>query len=153
MPTMPSTTTSGACPSSGVHEPTTGRQQCREPGLVVARPQQQHVDGHAATAQQRSGVQRITAVVAGADQEQHPPAVAAAEEVEHGVGEAGGRALHQDTVGQLAHQRCLGGTHLGDGVGETHRSDATDQLWGIRNTWPGKIRSGFSMLLSLAISW
>ena len=151
MPTIPSTTTSGAGPSSVSTSRPPAASRAASPASWWLAPSSQHVDGHPAAAQPRSGVQRVPAVVPGPDQQQHPPPVATAEEVEHGVGEAGGRALHQGTVGQVLHQGRLGSTHLGDGVGETHAGK--NQFFGIRNTWPGKIRSGFSMLFSLAISW
>ena len=114
--------------------------ESRQPGFVVTPREQQRVNGHPTAAQPRPGVQRISPIVAGADQEQHPPPVAAAEEVEHCVGEAGGRALHQGTVRQVPHQFRLGGTNLGGGVGEAHARHATKELR--TPPRPGVVRDG-----------
>ena len=88
--------------------------------LVVAAAEQHRRDPRAATQQGAPGVQRVAAVVPGADEQQDPAAVATAEEVEDGMGEPGRGALHQGAVGQQPHQFGLGVAHLGDGVGSTH---------------------------------
>ena len=62
----------------------------------------------AAPGQHRAGVERVAAVVAGADQQHHPSPVRRTQQVDHGVRQPGRRALHQRPLRQRRHQLRLG---------------------------------------------
>ena len=78
----------------------------------------------AAPGQQRPGVQRVAAVVARTDQQQHPGAVHTAEQVRHRDRQPGRRPLHQRALRQPRHQRGLRRPHLLDRVCLPHPPDA-----------------------------
>ena len=84
--------------------------------------EQHRLDGRAAAGEQRSRPERVTAVVAPTDEEQHPGAVHPSQQVGDRHRQPGGGPLHQCPLGQVRHQRGLGGTHLLDGVGHLMRS-------------------------------
>ena len=107
-------------PRRCVHEPAARRLQRVQPALVRALGEQHRLDAAAAPGQHRAGVQRVTAVVAASDQQQHPTPVRRPEEVDHRVREPGRRALHQRALGQRRHQLGLGRADLLDRVGVTH---------------------------------
>src|SRR5689334_6762886 len=67
-----------------------------------------------------TGVQGVTAVVAGAGQQDDPGAVRAAEEVADGNSKAVRRPLHQRAFGQLGHQLGLSRPDLLDSMRATH---------------------------------
>ena len=122
MPTIPSTTTSGRAASST--EPTT-----RPPtASSAARPGAWTRSGlssrashlHATPGEQHAAVQRVTAVVARADQQQHAGAVRVAEQVEDGVPQPGGGPLHERPLGQPCHEGGLRRPDLLDGVCAAH---------------------------------
>jgi hypothetical protein len=120
---------------SGRHGPPAGRGERGEAAAVGAlRREQDGGDGGAAAGQPGAGVERVAAVVAGADQERHrrpvhPPARAPGSAARVGRaqqpgavrGEARGRPLHQRAVRQACHQRVLGRPHGGDRPGSSHR--------------------------------
>ena len=78
-------------------DPTPGRSQGGQPGLVHAVGHQHGLHARPAARQHRTGVQRVAAVVARADQQQHPPPVGAAEQVDHRGRQPGRGPLHQRT--------------------------------------------------------
>jgi hypothetical protein len=100
--------------------PTTGPSQSRQAAIVDVIREQPRLDRRPALRQRRTGVQRIAAVVARPDQQDHPPAVGTAQEVDHRVREPGRRLLHQCALGQGRHQRLFGGSDLLHGVRPAH---------------------------------
>ena len=90
MPTRPSTTRSAAAQaiSRSVTHLTAGLAQRREAARVRRRADHHGDDGRAAPGQQRAGVQRVAAVVAGADQQDDPRAVDPAEQARRTGGPA-----------------------------------------------------------------
>ena len=77
MPTIPSTSRSGSGPRSArsrVARPP-ARSQCGQAGLVDLLGEEQRLDGDAAAGQPGTGPERVTTVVAGADEQQHAAAV------------------------------------------------------------------------------
>ncbi len=102
-----------------------GASQRGDASLVSVVGQQQRLDLHPPAGQQRPGVQRVAAVVAGPDQQQHPSPVRRAEQVDHGVRQARGGPLHQRTLGESHHQLGLGGPHLLDRVRASHAAHAS----------------------------
>ena len=69
-------------------DPAAGVAQRREArGVHLVGAEQQRLDLHAAPGEQHPGVQRVAAVVARPDEQQHPRAVRPAQQVEHGVGQ------------------------------------------------------------------
>src|SRR5215213_5475866 len=82
-------------------------------GLV----EQAQVDAHAPIEQVRRGVERVTAVVARADQAEHD--IAGRYQVEV-IGQPARGPLHQLTVRKRRSKRLLGGTDVADGVGTQH---------------------------------
>ena len=83
IPTIPSTTTSGrvveGAPWRTLNRTTRppARRNAATPPSWAWSDEQPGLDRAAAAGQHRAGVQRVAAVVAGADQQQHPPAVGA----------------------------------------------------------------------------
>ncbi len=88
--------------------------------LVRVVRQQPGADPAPSPGQQRAGVQRVTAVVAAADQQHHPRAVAVPQQVEHRARQPRGRPLHQRPLRQPCHQRLLRRPHLVDRVRAPH---------------------------------
>ncbi len=109
-----------------VDDPAAGPAQRGEPGLVHPVGEQQRLDPRPATGQQGTGVQRVTAVVAGADQQQHAGAVDAVEQAGADPGQAGRGARHQRARRQLGQQRLLGSSDGGRVVGGAHGSALRD---------------------------
>ena len=70
--------------------------------------------------QHRSGVQRVAAVVARPDEQEHPASVGRPEQVEDRVRQAVGRALHQGVLRQAGEQSGLGLADLVGGVRSHH---------------------------------
>ena len=101
-------------------DPPAGGPQRGQAALVDPVGQQPRLDRTAAPGEHRAGVQRVAAVVAGPDQQQHPPAVPAAEQVEHRVRQPRGSLLHQRTLRQPGHPVRLGRPHLLDRVRPSH---------------------------------
>ena len=128
MPTIPSTTTSGARRVGGGDDATAGGAQRgearrRAPSTTAAPPRPRA----AAPGQQRAGVQRVTAVVARPDQQQHPRGRTRRRAGRATADRQPGRGpLHQRALGQPGHQVRLGRPHLLDGVGAAHGPHASD---------------------------
>ncbi len=82
--------------------------------------QQDGVDHRTPASQVGAGPQRVTAVVAGAHQQQHPPPVGAVEEVDERMCETDRCPLHEHAVGETGQQGLLGGSDLRGSVGAAH---------------------------------
>ena len=82
--------------------------------------EEQRLHGDTAGGQPGAGPERVSAVVAGADEQQHAAAVGRAEQVEHSGGETGGGPLHQGAVGQVRHRGGLRTADVLDEVGAQH---------------------------------
>ena len=119
MPTIPSTTTSGRRPGSVTTRPPARSSAARPCGVGLVG-EQPRLDLRAAPGQHRPGPQRVAAVVARPDQQQHPPPVRRAEEVDHRGGQPVRRPLHQRPLGQPRHQLGLRRPDLLDGVRVQH---------------------------------
>ena len=94
------------------------RREARRVDPVGAQQQGLHL--HATPGEQHPAVQRVTAVVARADQQQHAGAVRVAEQVEDGVPQPGGGPLHEGPLGQPCHEGGLRRPDLLDGVCAAH---------------------------------
>ena len=102
--------------------------------MCPIRVQQQGVDPGAPAGQAGAGVERVAAVVAGADEEEDVRAVDGAENLRRTTGEAGGGALHERALGQPRHECFLGRAHLRDPPGsEAHSSASTRSVSGNRS--------------------
>ncbi len=118
-------------------DPSAGLPQCPQTRRV--RPiggEQQRGDGHATAAQEGSRPQRIAAVVAGPDEQTHPPTGdptgAFAQFGSHDPRESVGRAPHERPLGERLQQRRLRRTdHVGR-VKTAHRPSCTGGWAAIR---------------------
>ncbi len=89
------------------------------------RPEQHGGDHSAAASEQRTGKQRVAAVVTGADEQRDLRAVGAVEQVRAGGRKAGGSSLHQHASWQRRHERRLGRANGRDVVRLPHGSYST----------------------------
>ena len=101
------------CRRDTIHDAAAGLPECRQPLAVgVVRAEQHRVRGRAAAAQERRRPQRVTAVVARADDRAHPTAGDAAgagpQLADDRGGQPEGRTPHQGAIGQAGQQRRFG---------------------------------------------
>lgn len=89
---------------------------------------QEHGGDPGATAgEPGAGVEGVTPVVPGPDEEHDPGPVHLAEEFGADDGEPGGGPLHQGAFGKPRHEGALGGPYGVDAVGGTHRTESPAQ--------------------------
>jgi hypothetical protein len=103
------------CRRDTLHDATTRLLEGRQSLAVGAvRAEQHRVGGRPATEQERRRPQRVTAVVARADDRTHPPTGnptrAGGQLADDLGGQPEGRTLHQGTIGQAGQQRRFGVT-------------------------------------------
>ena len=115
-----------ACRGHALHHPSAGLPKRGERLLVGAFGIEQHRGGGRAAATQECGrPQRVSAVVAGADDRTHRPARDSSglhhQLAGDRVGQPVGRPPHQGTVGQRRQQRCFGFADRISGVVVPHR--------------------------------
>ena len=102
------------------HDATGAAQRGQSLRVGGVGAQQHGVDRGSAAGEEGAREQRVPAVVAGTDDEQHARAVAAADEVGDRVRQAGRRPLHQRPVRGDGEQLLLGGPDLLDRVRRPH---------------------------------
>ena len=100
--------------------PAPGGTQGGEPRVVHAVGEEERLHRRAPGREPGSRPQRVATVVPGADQQEHAPAVAAAEQVEDRGGQSRSGALHQGAVGQAGHRGRLRAAYVLDEVGAQH---------------------------------
>ena len=111
-----------AAPVRGVRS-AAGLDQRGPAALVGPVGREQHgIHPSSAAGQRGPGVERVAAVVAGAHQEHHPPAVHRAEQADALDGQPGRGPGHERAVGQRRHQLGLGGLDLVGSVRRPHPS-------------------------------
>ena len=112
---------------AGTGDPAAGPPECsqtRRMGLA----EQHRVDVAAATGQQGPGVQRVSAVVTGSDQEPHPAPVRRPEQIDDCRCQPGRRPGHQRPLREGCHQRGLGRPHLFHRVRASHPAKLATRL-------------------------
>ena len=100
-------------------------------------------DDHAAPRQPDAGPQRIAAVVARADHQQHPGAVGPVQAAQDRRGQAGRGPLHQVVRVDVLERPGLGGSDLGDPVA-VHQDSQTTMAAATPASWVIETKTRFT---------
>ena len=136
MPTTPSMTRSVVAETLSTIAAARLAERRQSLAVGAVRVEQHRVGGRAATTQKRRRPQRVTAVVARADDRTHPPtgdpAGAGGQLADDRGGQPVGRTLHQGTVGQAGQQRRFGLTDRVRRVVVPHHSQHSSACLALR---------------------